>query len=530
MRSRFIARFLLLSALTVSIQAAVSLPGNNAAAVPTAAEGPAKAAMEAFQAGHHAKAVELAKPLAEQNNAEALYLLGFASESGQGMEASKEKALDYYRKAAAGKHKDAVYRMSFILLASAKEEERDQARQALETAAKDDPAVAARILGEAYLRGMLTPAPDPDKAIFWWKRAADAGDVVSVLLIARFYEGQFGFPELKDPKEALANYAKAAGLGNAGAMAALGSRLLSGDEKNRDEKKGREWLKKAIAAKEYSAYLALGDYEENIKKDPKAALAEYERGKDAGQVDCMLRTADFYLSGKGVEKDPERGQALLLKAAEAGNPVANFRVAAALLAGEKPEKANLLTGYGHLLAAANGNLPEAQNELGLLYLSGKLGTADTSAGVAWLTRAAQGGNAQAQNNLATLYARGIGGVTKNLDNAGQLYALAANQGHGPATLALAHLLNDGVGTKADPIKAWALATLAAERGEKDAAALVKEIGGKLDDKQHLEALKELENIKSGKSSKTDEVKNGKAKKDVTKPANSQDPKSPKAPK
>ena len=53
------------------------------------------------------------------------------------------------------------------------------------------------------------------------------------------------------------------------AMATVGSRLLSGDEKIRDEKKGREWLKKAIEAKEYSAYLALGDYEENVKKEGK---------------------------------------------------------------------------------------------------------------------------------------------------------------------------------------------------------------------------------------------------------------------
>jgi TPR repeat protein len=505
MRYRVISKILLIAALTASLQGAVSLPTDNSAAMPAEVEGPAKAAMEAFQSGRHAKGVELAKPLAEQGNAEALYLLGFASESGQGIEASKEKALEYYRKAAAGKHKDAVYRMSFILLASEKEEERDQARQALETAAKDDPAVAARILGEAYLRGMLTPAPDPDKAVFWWTRAADAGDILSVLLIARFYEGQFGFPELKDAKESLANYAKAAGLGNAGAMAALGSRLLSGDEKTRDEKKGREWLKKAIAAKEYSAYLALGDYEENVKKDLKAALAEYERGKDAGQIDCILRTADFYLEGKGVEKDEDRGKSLLLKAAEAGNPVANLRVAAGFLSAEKPEQSALLAGYGHLLAAANGNLSQAQNELGLLYLSGKLGIADSPAGVAWLTRAAQGGNAQAQNNLATLYERGIGGIQQNIENAGQLYSLAANQGHGPATLALARLINEGIGTKADPVKAWALATLAAERGEKEADALVKEIAVKLDEKQRAEALKELEDIKSGKSAKKEEA-------------------------
>ncbi len=504
MRYRVLSRFLLISALTASLQAAVSLPTDNSAAMPAQVEGPAKAAMEAFQSGRHAKAVELAKPLAEQGNAEALYLLGFASESGQGIEASKEKALEYYRKAAEGKHKDAVYRMSFMLLASEKEEERDQARQALETAAKDDPAVAARILGEAYLRGLLSPAPDPDKAVFWWKRAADAGDILSVLLIARFYEGQFGFPELKDIKESLANYAKAAGLGNAGAMAALGSRLLSGDEKNRDEAKGREWLKKAIAAKEYSAYLALGDYEENVKKDLKAALAEYERGKDAGQVDCILRTADFYLEGKGTEKDVERGKQLLVKAAEAGNPVANLRVAAGLLSAEKPTPTDVMAGYGHLLAAANGNLSQAQNELGLLYLSGKLGLADSPAGVAWLTRAAQSGNAQAQNNLATLYERGLGGVQQNIENAGQLYSLAANQGHGPATLALARLINEGIGTKADPVKAWALASLASERGEKEADNLVKEIGLKLDEKQRVEAVKELEDIKSGKAAKKDE--------------------------
>jgi len=456
-------------------------------------------AMEAFQAGRHAKAVEMAKPLAEQGNMDALYLLGFAHESGKGAEASRDKALEYYRKAAAGKHKDAIYRLSFILLASEKEEERNQAREALESAAKEDPAVAGRILGEAYLRGKLTPTADPDKAIFWWNRAADAGDIPSMLLVARFYEGQFGFPELKHVKAALASYSKAAGLGDAGAMAALGSRLLSGDEKNRDEKKGREWLKKAIAAKEYSGYLALGDYEENVKKDLKAALAEYERGKDVGQIDCILRTADFYIQGKGVEKDPVRGLALLEKAAESGSPVASFRLAVQALSSEKPD---LLLGYKHLTAAANGNLPEGQNELGLLYLSGKLGSADSVAGVAWLTRAAQGGSAQAQNNLATLYERGAGGVTQSIENAGQLYSLAANQGHGPATLALARLINEGIGTKANPVKAWALAALAQERGEESAKTMIEEISSKLDDTQKAAAKKELADMKSGKTPET----------------------------
>jgi TPR repeat protein len=515
MQKRIFPSLLIVAAFTVSLPAAVSLPAETAASLPADATGPAKAAMDAFRDGRHAKAVELAKPLADQGNADALYLLGFAHETGQGIEASREKALEYYRKAADGKQKDAAYRLSFILLASEKKEERDQARLTLENAAKDDPAVAGRILGEAYLRGLLGEKADPDKAAFWWKRAGDAGDIPSLLLIAGLYEGRFGFPEIADPAESLANYAKAAGLGNPGAMATLGSRLLNGDAKTRDEAKGREWLKKAIAAKEYSAYLALGDFEENVKKDLKAALTEYERGKDAGQVDCMLRSASFYLEGKGVEKDAERGVTILKKAAEAGSSAAHFRLAANFLTGEKPD---VLAGYGHLVSAANGNLAEAQNELGLFYLAGRLNAADTAAGVAWLARAAQNGSVQAQNNLATLYEGGAAGVPRNLENAVQLYNLAANQGHGPATFALARILSENKGAKPDLVKAWALASLAAERGVNEADKLISDIAAKLDEKQRSEAREQLVNFKSGKPAATEPPKAEEPKPVQVKPA------------
>lgn len=477
--------------------AAVSLPiGQTSTAVaPETAEGPAKEALEAFKAGRHAKAVELARPLAEKGNADALYLMGFASETGQGLTASRDKALEYYRKAADSKQKDAVYRLAFILLASEKKDERDQARQTLEKASQDDPAVAGRILGEAYLRGMLTEKPDGEKAVTWWKRAADAGDLPSLMLLGKLYEGQFGFSELKNLKAAMESYAKAAGLGDPGAMTAYGSRLLSGDKSVRDEAKGVEWCKKAITAKDYNAYLVLGDYEENTKKNPKEALSYYERGKDAGQVDCMLRAADAYIEGKGVEKDADRGFSILQKAAEGGSPIAALRLAASKLSGDKPDYGQ---GYAYLLAAANGGLPQAQNELGLFYLAGKLAGADGPAAVAWLTRSAQGGFAQAQFNLAAIYERGAAGVQQNFENAGQLYTLAANQGHPAATLALSRFVENGLGTKADGPKAWALASLAAERGAKEAEDVVKRLNEKLDRSQLDQGKKELENIKSGK--------------------------------
>ena len=458
------------------------------------AEGPAKAALEAFRAGDHDKAVALAGPLAAGGNADALYLLGFAHESGRGAEVSQEKAIGFYTKAAAAGQKDAVYRLAFIHLASDKEEDRNQARELLENAAKTDPTVAGRILGEAWVRGRLGKEPDFEKARQWWTSAADKGDIASMMLVARLYEGQFGFSDKRDGRKALEFYRKAADLGDPVAMTSLGSRFLNGTEEFRNEKEGREWLKKAIEAKEYSAFLALGDFEENVKKDPKAALAAYEKGKDVGQVDCTIRAAGFYMEGKGTEKDPERGTRLLETAAKAGSPQAHLRLAVAAFAGGKPD---VTKGYGHLVSAASGGIVEAQNELGLLYLSGKIGTADAPAAAAWFTRAAQAGYAASQNNLATLFERGAG-VQQNLQNAGQLYALAAQQGHGAATLALARLHAQGTGIKKDLPKAWALATIASGRGEKEADDFAKNLGKSLDKDQLAAGKKLVEEMKSAK--------------------------------
>ena len=116
------------------------------------------------------------------------------------------------------------------------------------------------------------------------------------------------------------------------------------------------------------------------------------------------------------------------------------------------------------------------------------------------TRAAQGGNAQSQFTLAGLYLEG-NGVQRNLNNAGQLYSLAANQGHGGATFALAQLHGKGIGTEANLPKAWALATLADERGDKSAKAYATELEAKFDDKQKAAAKQELADIKSGKAPK-----------------------------
>ena len=496
-----LATFAALAALTIDTKDGKSVvadtdPANKIAKSDEAT--PAGKALETFAAGEHEKGVALAKPLAEKGDALALYILGFAHETGQGIEASQEKAVEYYRKAALKKNADSIYRLSSILMSSGEKDRVEEGRELLEKQAETDPAVAGRILGEAFLAGRLTGEPAPETGISWWKKAAEAGDVPSMFLLGRFYDGQFGHASLADPKLAIGYFLKAAEEGDSGAMVAAGSRLLNSKEIELDEKKGNMWLNKAIEQKEYSAYLALGDYEENTKKDLDAALAYYTKGAEAGQPDCMIRAADFHLSGKGTEKDAAKGVGYLEKAAEAGSSQAHLMLAAKILEGEKPD---LGAAYAHLLKAANGGLPLAQNELGLFYLSGKLGVADISAAVSWLDRAAKAGLASAQNNLGALYERGAG-VQQSYANAAKLYSLAAQQGNASATLALARFHAAGAATKVDRPRAWALATVAAENGEKsekeNAIKLIAELEKIMTKEELAAANKGLADIKLNK--------------------------------
>lgn len=496
---------LVFAALLFPCHAAISLNTEDKnTTVPATVEGPMKEALEAFNEGRHVKAIDIAKPLADKGNSDAMFLLGFAHETGRGLETSREKALEFYKKAAAAGQKDATYRLALILLSSKEKAERDQGKKNLEEASVKDPANAGRILGEAYIKGMITEKPDFDQAVSWWNTASEAGDIPSILAMARLYEAKQDFPDKVDTKKALELYQKAITLGDKTAMVAAGSRLLNGDEAIRDEKEGRAMLAKAIEEKQIDAYLALGDFEESVKKDPKAALAQYELGGAAKQIDCALRAADFYLEGKheGIAKDETKGVEWLSKAAAIGHPVGHYRYAAKLLQAPDPDNrkdeekvAAARKAYDHLLNAAVGNIAQAQNEMALFYLSGAMGVADPSAAAGWFQRAAQAGNAVAMNNLATLYEKGYG-VAQNFSQAGQLYEASARSGNPQGAASVARLMASGAGTKQNLPQAYAWANIAIQNGDKDAKSLLGEITTIATTKDIEDGKKALEELRA----------------------------------
>jgi TPR repeat protein len=93
------------------------------------------------------------------------------------------------------------------------------------------------------------------------------------------------------------------------------------------------------------------------------------------------------------------------------------------------------------------------------------------------------------------------GVAVDFNNAGQLYLLAANQGNAAATAGLARLHASGQGTNQDLPKAWALASLAIERGDTEVKTLLGDLTSKLSDEQMAKAKKELEELKKPASEK-----------------------------
>ena len=484
------------------LSAVVSLNTSDSTKVPDVGEGPMKDALAAFNEGRHIKAVDLARPLAEKGNADAMYLLGVA------YELSRDKALEFFRKASEAGQKDATYSLARILLTSKDKAERDKGLKNLEEQAVKDPSSAGRILGEAYIKGMITEKPEFDKAVSWWNTASEAGDIPSILALARLYESEEPFADKKDPKKSLELYQKAIALGDKSAMVAVGSRLLNGAEGIRNENEGRAMLAKAIEEKQSEAYLALGDFEENIKNDPQAALAQYELGGNAKQIDCALRAADLYIKGKGekgakdyIEKSETKGMEWLEKAAAIGHPLGNYRYAAKLLEAPEPDNrkaeekvAAARKAYDHLLNAAVGNISQAQNEMALFYLSGAMGIADPSAAAGWFQRAAQNGNLIAMNNLATLYERGYG-VVQNYSQAGQLYETAARNGSAQAATAVARLLASGAGTKPNIPQAWAWANIAIQDGDKDAKTILGEISTIATAKDVEDGKKALETLR-----------------------------------
>ncbi len=178
-----------------------------------------------------------------------------------------------------------------------------------------------------------------EQAIYWWQKAADAGNSAAQKNLAFCYLKGDGVE--KNVEKAVYWWQKAADAGNSAAQFNLAICYLKGDGVEKDVEKAVYWWQKAADAGNSAAqknlafcYLKGDGVEKNVEK----AVYWWQKAADAGDSTAQYRLAFCYLKGEGIEKDVEKAVYWWQKAADAGDSTAQYRLAFCYLKGEGIEK------------------------------------------------------------------------------------------------------------------------------------------------------------------------------------------------
>lgn len=182
--------------------------------------------------------------------------------------------------------------------------------------------------GDYWFWGLHAP-PDLDKAISWYKLAANHGDRdIQVKLGRAYYENENydlakttledpanqGDPEaqcimgvLHDDDVVKADwFEKAAKQGWAEAQYSLGHSYQYGNGRSQDLEKAAIWIEKAAEQGEVIAQRVLGDcynYGEGVEENKEKALEYYRLAADSKDPIAQYRLGYAYYYGEGVEED-----------------------------------------------------------------------------------------------------------------------------------------------------------------------------------------------------------------------------------
>ncbi|MCC0030788.1 MAG: sel1 repeat family protein [Brucellaceae bacterium] len=245
---------------------------------------PSDEAFGAFQRGLYLTAHNLAKPLAENGNAQAQVLLAEILARGLGVPRDDAGAAHWYREAALQGVPEAEFQYALLLLE-----------------------------GHFYEK-------DEMEAMRLMRKAADAGN-----RLAQFNVAQLLVQERPGPagmREALPYFRKAAEAGVPDAQYAL-SQILSSGIANiiPDDEEALKWLTLAAQQNYDTAQVDLGTWlveGRGGQRDAKAGFRWLKLAADQGNVAAQNRVAKLYRAGVGVEADPVEAAAWYILARRAG--------------------------------------------------------------------------------------------------------------------------------------------------------------------------------------------------------------------
>lgn len=233
-------------------------------------------AVEAFHAGRHAEALDLAKAAAREGDADSAALAGHILLTSPRVTRDPAEAAIWLRMAASAGQTDALIELAQLARAEQGGVRRAEARGFYEAAITRGRADAAFALGEALARGELGP-PDRQAAATAFERAAGLGDGQGAYLAALIYSEAAPFTSQAAKARRLMLLAAERGVVEAAGDYAL--MLLNGQGGGVDVREALKWLREGAekddATAQYLLAAALASGKEPGLAEPAAYREAY---------------------------------------------------------------------------------------------------------------------------------------------------------------------------------------------------------------------------------------------------------------
>ncbi|MCQ4629096.1 SEL1-like repeat protein [Shinella sp. CPCC 100929] len=277
------------------------------------------------------------------------------------------------------------------------------------------------------------------EALAEYRKAADLGNHQAMRNLAILYENGEGTAQ--DYVEAMRWFRKSADLGNGLAMNNVGLFYRNGKGVPEDFALAQEWYRKSADAGIPVAMQNIGDLFDlglGTAQDFKQSLAWYEKAAAAGHAPAMTNVGWAYEMGRGVERDDTEAMRWYQKAAAGGDAQAMNNIGLFYEHG-RATKRNYAEAMRWFRRAADTGHAGAMTNIGWAFDAAHGVKRDDKQALEWYRKAADGGDAQAMNNLGTFYQNGRA-VKKDEKEALRWYLKAAEKNNSYGAHNLAALL------------------------------------------------------------------------------------------
>lgn len=363
----------------------------------------------------------------------------------------------------------------------------DKAIKYYKDAAEQGDAVAQNILGFMYENGRGVPE-NYEVAMEWYQKAEEQGhedalaDVAhlkvagSNLLIKNDNKNK---PHARDCDEALKSYINAAKQGDPSVQRDLGYKYQYGKGVPQDYAEAMKWYRKA-AEQDYSIALNdLGCMYYNGKGVPQnfaEAAKWFKKAAEQGESVAQYNLGNMYRDGKGVPQDYAMALRWYRKASAQDYSLAITALGYMYEYG-KGVPQDYVEAARLYRKAADKDCSSAQRNLGYMYESGKGVPKYYPEALVWYRKAAEQGDSIAQRNLGNMYRDGKG-VPQDYAEALEWYRKATEQGNADALADIGYMYECGKGVNKNITEAIAYYLKAARKGNSYAKERVKMLTSK----------------------------------------------------